>query len=184
MSFHSSLYVYDVDSLIRFSIFSYSTILPIEDVIRLPVKEFDSQWMQHSSSHHQSPLLRGLDSSYPEHWYRHASRDASALRISLLNLFQTVSPRFKHTQCHNDCGEEGRKRKEIVGSVRGLRNEHRRDQCDEVIRELHLLASFMSPKDFSYIPNWHSEQGWTRCSWSFWASSQSKRFGSQLPKFR
>lgn len=50
MSFHSSHYV-DVDSLLRFSIIGYYTILPIEDVIRLPAKEFDSQWMQHSSHH-------------------------------------------------------------------------------------------------------------------------------------
>lgn len=150
-------------------VFSLLIILPVNHVFCSPTTKFDFQWMEYSSCHYPSRLLRSLDSSYPQHWYRHSSGGASALGISLFNLFQAMSSRFGHTQCYNDRGEEGRKRKEVVGSVCRLRNEHWRDKCDDIIRELHLLAlaTANTLRFFSYIPNWHSEQDSMRCSWSF-----------------
>lgn len=68
ISFHGYHYVFCIDSLIRFSIVDSSNykrrVLLANYKIRLSMDGIQSR--------HQFPLLRSLDSSYPQHRNRHA----------------------------------------------------------------------------------------------------------------
>lgn len=58
------------------------------------------------------------------------------LTMPLLNLLQTITLRLSHEQKHHDSTEHAAKRKEIVSTERRLGDEHRSDECHDVVTEL------------------------------------------------